>query len=225
MPNLYSYCLRYDDGAAPNPYWGICTLAICKPAIRRTAKEGDWIVGHGPSSAVDPALSKSVTYAMRVDEILTMKQYDERCRERNLGKIPDWNSEDFRRKVGDCIYDYSRGRKPRLRASVHTNMNRKRDLSGRNVLWSEHFFYFGDKAIPLPEELQPILHPAQGHKVHLNRNYVGPFIAWIERLGLRSGSVAGEPMLKHEILDSVDVCTKCGKQDDLDDDYGDDAVC
>jgi hypothetical protein len=23
MPKLYTYCIPYDDGAAPNPYWGI----------------------------------------------------------------------------------------------------------------------------------------------------------------------------------------------------------
>ena len=43
MTKLYSYCLPYDDGAAPNPFWGTCTLVICKPAIRRTARVGDWI--------------------------------------------------------------------------------------------------------------------------------------------------------------------------------------
>jgi hypothetical protein len=47
MPSLYSYCILYDDGAVPNPYWDVCTLVICKSAIRRTAKEGDWIVGTG----------------------------------------------------------------------------------------------------------------------------------------------------------------------------------
>ena len=44
---LYTYCLRYDDGAAPNPYWGVCTLVICKPAIRRSAEPGDWVVVFG----------------------------------------------------------------------------------------------------------------------------------------------------------------------------------
>ena len=46
-PILYSYTIPYDDGAAPNPYWGVLTLAICKPVIRRTAEIGDWVVGTG----------------------------------------------------------------------------------------------------------------------------------------------------------------------------------
>ena len=32
-----------DYGFAPNPYFGYCTLATCKPVIRRCAGVGDWI--------------------------------------------------------------------------------------------------------------------------------------------------------------------------------------
>ncbi len=38
---LYTYCIPYDDGAAPNPFWGQCTLVICKPRIRKVARPGD----------------------------------------------------------------------------------------------------------------------------------------------------------------------------------------
>ena len=41
---LYSYVIKHDSGFAANPFCGYCTLADCKPAIRRTAKVGDWIV-------------------------------------------------------------------------------------------------------------------------------------------------------------------------------------
>ena len=47
MSKIYSYVLRIDDGAAPNPFWGLCTLTICKPAIRRNAQIADWIIGTG----------------------------------------------------------------------------------------------------------------------------------------------------------------------------------
>ena len=42
--SIYSYVLRIDDGAAPNPFWEICTLTICKPVIRRNAEY--WRLGH-----------------------------------------------------------------------------------------------------------------------------------------------------------------------------------
>ena len=51
MNKLFSYVLRFDDGAAPNPFGGICTLTICKPAIRRSASVGDWIIGTGSKNS------------------------------------------------------------------------------------------------------------------------------------------------------------------------------
>lgn len=32
---LYAYKMTHDTGFAPNPYFGVCTLACCKPRIRR----------------------------------------------------------------------------------------------------------------------------------------------------------------------------------------------
>ena len=34
---LFSYVVRYDYGFAPNPFEGCCTIATCKPQIRRAA--------------------------------------------------------------------------------------------------------------------------------------------------------------------------------------------
>ena len=41
---VYTYVLASDVGFAPNPFAGYCTVACCKPVIRRTARVGDWIV-------------------------------------------------------------------------------------------------------------------------------------------------------------------------------------
>jgi hypothetical protein len=38
-----------DYGFAPNPFFGVCTLATCKPKIRKAAAIGDWVVGTGSS--------------------------------------------------------------------------------------------------------------------------------------------------------------------------------
>lgn len=32
---LYSYVVAHDFGFAPNPFDGLCTLATCKPDIRK----------------------------------------------------------------------------------------------------------------------------------------------------------------------------------------------
>ena len=48
--NIYSYIVRYDSGFAPNPFYGYCTLANCKPIIRGHAQVNDWVVGTGSAS-------------------------------------------------------------------------------------------------------------------------------------------------------------------------------
>ena len=124
---LFTYCLRYDGGAAPNPYWGICTLAICKPAIRRTAEIGDWIVGLGSAHSPIGDISDHVVYAMKVTGKMTMREYAEYCTDFLPKKIPQWRSRVYRLRMGDCIYDYSAGEPPKVRWSVHSEQNREHD--------------------------------------------------------------------------------------------------
>ena len=42
---LYSYKMMRATGFAPNPYFGVLTLAACKSGLRRAAQPGDWIAG------------------------------------------------------------------------------------------------------------------------------------------------------------------------------------
>lgn len=69
MPRLFTYTIPVDDGAAPNPFNGMCSLAICKPGIRRVAKPDDWIAGLGSKKAPSGDLSGRLVYAMRVEEL------------------------------------------------------------------------------------------------------------------------------------------------------------
>jgi hypothetical protein len=196
MLKLYTYCLRFDDGAAPNPYWDICTLAICKPAIRRTASKGDWVVGLGSANSQIGNISDCVVYAMRITDKIGLWGYDNLCKKKYPEKIPDWYSTDFRRRVGDCIYDYKNDFPPEIRDSVHDERNRERDLSGINALISEQFYYFGNKPIELPPSLHALICRQQGHKVKLNQPYVQQFVQWTESLGFETNVLYGEPQLK-----------------------------
>jgi hypothetical protein len=95
--NLFTYCIPYDDGAAPNPFWGLCTLTICKPAIRRTTSVGDWIVGTGSKNVKGHGdLSNKLVYAMKVTDKKTLKDYGLYCKENFPNKMPDWVSKDYR---------------------------------------------------------------------------------------------------------------------------------
>jgi Nucleotide modification associated domain 2 len=70
MPRLFSYTIPIDDGSAPNPFRGMCSLAICKPGIRRVAKRDDWVAGLGSKNAPRGDLRDRLVYAMRVQEVL-----------------------------------------------------------------------------------------------------------------------------------------------------------
>jgi hypothetical protein len=209
-PTLYSYCLKADAGAAPNPYWGVCTLVICKPAIRRNAEKGDWIVGLG--SAADDE-SHHVVYATKVTDKMTMEQYDTYCRTHLPGKLPEFRSKEYKKRVGDCVYNYSRSKTPKIRPSVHDERNRESDLGGRYALISEYFWYFGSEPIELPRTLTAIAHPHVGHKSHANDAYVPGFIRWIESLGCARNTVHGEPHMKTEIMRVPDCRGVCAEPD------------
>jgi len=186
MSTLFSYCIPYDDGAAPNPFWGLCTLAICKPRIRQSANVVDWVVSTG--SAVSPVgnVSDVVVYAMLVTQKMTMEDYDRFTQSELPSKIPVMDSADLHRRFGDSIYDFAT-RTPSLRPSVHGEENRSTDLSGGWVLLSDHFFYFGDGPIALPEALLGIVKKGQCHKSSSNTPYFDCFVRWILVLTRESG--------------------------------------
>ena len=194
MASLFSYCLRYDDGAAPNPYWGVCTLVICKPAIRRTAQVGDWVVGTGSKYSPIGDMSGMIVYAMKITQKLTMREYDLFTQEELPEKIPQWLNRDPRRRLGDSIWDFSTD-PARLRLGVHKENERKRDMSGRYALLSNHFYYFGDRALPLPDDLQGIVKQGQGHRRQTNAPYVKPFEGWLEGQELEPNKLYGRPQM------------------------------
>jgi len=218
MPRLFTYCIPYDDGAAPNPYWGVCTLAICKPVIRRTAKEGDWIVGTGSKNTLSGNDFRGcVVYAMEVADVLPMEKYDAWTKAKLPEKLPDVSNKSLRRRVGDSIYDFSH-RPPKQRKGVHEEGNRSTDLGGNNVLLSRNFFYFGNRPLRLPKQLTPIIHQTQGHKVDANQKYVGAFLDWIQGQDLDKNCLLGEPDLLQLVATQLAGCAKprcqCDKEDE-----------
>ena len=192
MPRLFTYTIPVDDGAAPNPFRGICTLAICKPGIRRVAKKGDWVAGLGSKHAPSGDFSNRLVYAMRVEEVISLKEYDKRAPTDWPDRVPNVHGADLWERLGDCIYDYSR-RPPAQRLSVHGPGNVETDLAGRNVLISRDFYYLGNRAIKLPKELHPIRHQTQGHRSDSNSSYVEQFVTWLRGLEVTPNQMQGWP--------------------------------
>lgn len=189
--------MRDDAGSAPNPFWGICTLVICKPTIRRVAQIGDWVVGTGSTRSPKGNIKDKIVYAMRVTDKMTMREYDEWAQEERPEKVPDMRSRDWRRKLGDAVYDYSED-PPKKRPGPHGEGERETDLSGRYVLLSEHFYYFGDNPRALPDCLLEIARVRRAHRSTKNAPYLEPFVQWIESLDLEPNILHGSPQLQQD---------------------------
>ena len=143
---LYSYIVAYDYGFAPNPFYGICTLATCKPNIRRVASIGDWVIGTGSKRR---GRRGHLVYAMRVGEALTFDQYW--ADPRFYPKRPNLRGS-LKQAFGDSIYwrdKYNRwhqedshhsheGGQPNLRNIEH-------DTQTNRVLVGDYYAYWGGR--------------------------------------------------------------------------------
>jgi Nucleotide modification associated domain 2 len=157
MPTLYSYVVDHDNGFAPNPSGGLCTLAKCKYGTRRRnvvemAREGDWIVGTGGSTGFKRGESANVNeliYAMRVDRKITLSEYCREYRNRRIDAEPD-----------EAVAD------------------------GRFALISKHFFYFGRNAIDISEIPdkhldRSLVKRGQGYRSKFPQAFIEEFSKWL----------------------------------------------
>lgn len=184
---LYSYVVTHDSGFAPNPFHGYCTLANCKPVIRRNAKVGDWIVGNSRKKE-----GNRLIYAMKVEEILPYASYFKD--ERFAAKIPDFSRKEVIWKAGDNIYKPLDNEQFLQLQSMHSKRDAKRkpteeenletkerDLKGKNVLISKRFHYFGKSALELPQSLEA-LKVGRGHKNRFPPETIDAFLEFIKDL-------------------------------------------
>jgi len=191
-PNLFTYVLRHDDGAAPNPFWDVCTLVICKPVIRRTAKIGDWIIGTGSANSPIGDIRDYAVYIMKVSNKISLLEYDIFTKDNLKEKIPDLYSGNPERMVGDSIYDFTYD-PPKQRKGVHKPIHQEADLNGKYALLSNHFFYFGDQPIPIPENLQGMIMRNQGHRSTSNLKYLPLFLNWLDKENFKINHQYGKP--------------------------------
>lgn len=158
MARIHSYVVRYDSGFAPNPFHGYCTLATCKPNIRRSADIGDWVVGSGSNDRTVRRGGRLV-YAMRVTEAMTFDEYG--ADPRFEYKKPYRNGS-RKQSCGDNIYFRAvPGAAWQQRDSFHSRPNGTlnpdhvaRDTGVNRVLISNDFVYFGGEGPEFPEELK-----------------------------------------------------------------------
>lgn len=191
MPILHSYIVAYDSGFAPNPFNGFCTLATCKPEIRKNAAIGDWIIGTG-SNRRGVRRGGFLVYAMHVQEALTFAEY--------------WNDPRFARKkpnlhgsyrmaCGDNIYCPNPEDNSWTQLNSYHSQNEgapfekhiNRDTSVDRVLVSNDFVYFGAEGPEIPELLKDagLVLAGRGRLKETNRAKIAAFETWLNGLGVK----------------------------------------
>jgi len=184
---LYSYIVARDYGFAPNPFCGVCTLATCKPDIRRTAQVGDWIVGTGSHRY---GLGGKLVYAMRVAEVVTYDEYWSDAR--FLQKRPNLRGS-LKQAYGDNIYH-----RDELGHWVQANShhscpdgmpnedNVQHDTRVTRVLIAAEFTYWGGSGPQIPARFRDdVCCERQGHKCRFPDALVNSVIAWLRSLNER----------------------------------------
>lgn len=203
---LFSYVLVHDTGFAPNPFGGYCTLACCKPTIRRRAEPGDWVLGLSRRS-----LGNRLIYAMLVQEKLTFREYWQDSR--FAAKKPNMRSVTRLDHVGDNIYEPTGASGYRQLPSFHSSRfaedpaMKKRDLSGHSVLVSNDYFYFGRAPIPLPASFAD-LRVTRGYKSRFPPTMVSEVDAWLRTL---KPCTTSRPTIWPDGEDSWKASSGCGR--------------
>ena len=157
---LFSYKMTHDSGFAPNPFWGVLTVATCKPGFRRSKRVGDWIAGFTSTYLCkDRVGQERLVYLVKIDEKMSLADYfrDPRFQ----CKKPKSVAQKKIYLAGDNIYeplcpypttvsDFKQCRNPN-----HKEEHKKEDILGENVLLGTEFIYFGRNALSIPPHLRP----------------------------------------------------------------------
>lgn len=160
---LYSYVVKTDSGFAPNPSDNYCTLACCKPKIRKKAEIDDWVIGTGSKRNVGV---NSLIYAMKITEKVTFEQYSYDKR--------------FKNRIDNIYYVENEILKQKDNTYHHQD-DMDYDLRGVYVLISDYFLYFGKDAKLIPEKFNEIIKSGPGHKCNFDKKLIMNFLKWLDK--------------------------------------------
>jgi len=193
---VYSYIVTHNSGFSPNPFHGCCTLACCKPMIRKHANIGDLIIGL-------TTLGRRFVYAMKVSDVLDFEDYWDTPS--YASKRPDKNSSLAIDRRGDNIYQPTENGAFRQLASSHSRSDgtedpdlKRTDLGGEMVLLSNSYAYFGADGPPVPDDLR-FLVAGRGHRCRFTTEQVARVVEWFDAL---PKGVHGRPAMWPEDDDS-----------------------
>lgn len=174
MPqNLYTYVVRTDAGLAPNPFWGVCTLAVCTPNHQGSrVKVGDWLAGF-----LTKKRGHRFLYAMEVEEVLGLDEYY--CDPRFELKKPNLRGT-WMERCGDNFYSRAAdGTWIQHRNRFHLSEDlKKQDTKYARVFCGRRFWYLGKSAAQLPPGFAPLA-GGRGARVNHDPSLVAQFCSWV----------------------------------------------
>lgn len=194
LHKFYTYRMTSDTGFAPNPFGDYCTLATCMVKLRasKNVKPGTWIIGIGGKNT--PIRDKLI-YAMRISEILPIEVYWDHPKFRS--KRPDHSSSNQEEWVGDNIYHREQDKwiqEPSLHSNSNGTQNKKKTRhdveTGKRVLISDHFYYFGENALDIPSQLEK--ETKARLKCDYSEAFIQKFLKWLRQRPL---GIHGKPLM------------------------------
>ncbi len=203
---LLKYVMTSDTGLAPNPFFDVCSLALCTPNHMNAQLEvGDWIVGHSCKDT-----GRKLVYVMQVTRVLDMSTYSAEYPQ----KIPKINGS-AEERCGDNLYSCHGGRWMRMPSACHNNAKSFRQDVGRSVFLAEgteKFWYFGaaNKSPLLAhfvDRFPWLIQDRQGFRYVKDRMKIDDFADWLMSLnqnGLIGRPRDSEPAFDHRYLVAVE---------------------
>jgi hypothetical protein len=164
MRNRYCfYRMTNDAGSAPNPFHGVCTLAICTPNHQRAqlcpgnvivGVEADSLSKRRRSKRPETTPTRCIIYYMVIDEILDLDSYFRDTR--FARKKPNPGGSAIAARGDNWHYKDDDGDWCSLPGHPHEHDQRatRLDQFGNRVFIGRQFYYFGDKAVRLPQEIE-----------------------------------------------------------------------
>jgi Nucleotide modification associated domain 2 len=133
----------------------MCTLATCKPKIRKTAQVDDWIVGMGGAKL--KAVGRCI-YAMQVTDTRTFDAYWDdpvfHCKRpvRNGTRKTIMGDNIYHRLTGAVAWTQEDSHHSQVDGSPEPS-NINNDTQTNRVLISRNFYYFGSSAPLIPHQV------------------------------------------------------------------------
>ncbi|PSR56274.1 hypothetical protein AHMF7605_23620 [Adhaeribacter arboris] len=191
--DFYSYKIVRDYGFAPNPFFGICTLANCKPKIRKAANINDWIIGTG---AKEIGLINHLIFLMKVTGKITYEEYwsspGYSCKKPVLnGSLAQIYGDNIYYKNESNIWCHTDSHHS-FENGLINEANLTRALSGKYVLISDTFYYFGNKHFKIPSEFISLCCKSRDFEKKLDYKLGERFINWVSQR-YESG-IIGDPL-------------------------------